>query len=77
MQLLASKGSSLWDDAIRATAGSVRLAVHAESKTALEVATEMARTASAGSPERVDDPIPALRHAASQRRISNDAGRPP
>jgi hypothetical protein len=66
-----------WDDGIRVTAGSVRCAVHATSKTALEVATEVARAASAGLPERVEDLIPAPRHALAQRRISRDGSRPP
>src|SRR5271170_5018895 len=66
-----------WDDGIRATAGSVLCAVHAKSKTALEVATQVARAASAGLPERVEDLIRALRHALAQRRISRDGSRPP
>lgn len=43
------------DDAVRATAGSVACAVHAKGKTALEVATEIARAASAALPQLVED----------------------
>ena len=64
------------DGGIRATAGSVRCAVHAKSKTALEVATELARAASAGLPERVEEFIPALRRALAQRCISRGGSRP-
>jgi len=64
------------DDGIRATAGSVRCAVHAKSKTALEVAAEVARAASAGLPERVEEFIPALRRALAQRCISRGGSRP-
>lgn len=43
------------DTGVRATAGSVACAVHAKGKTALEVATEIARAASVGIPERTED----------------------
>ena len=39
------------DEAVRASVGSVSCAVHAKGKTALEVAEEIARAASAGLPE--------------------------
>ncbi|MGH8879356.1 MAG: trypsin-like peptidase domain-containing protein, partial [Stackebrandtia sp.] len=43
------------DDAVRATVGSVACAVHAKGKTALEIAAEIARAASAAIPERPED----------------------
>lgn len=57
-----------WDTAIRAQAGSVSCAVHAKGKTALEVATEITRAASAALPTRVEDFAPALRDALAQGR---------
>jgi hypothetical protein len=51
------------DTEVRATAGSLNCAVHARSKTALEIATEIARAASAALPERIEDFAPALRAA--------------
>jgi WD40 repeat protein len=55
------------DDAIRATLGSVACAVHAKGKTALDVAMEIARAASAPIPERLDDLAPGLRAALADR----------
>ncbi|MGH8920432.1 MAG: trypsin-like peptidase domain-containing protein, partial [Actinomycetes bacterium] len=57
------------DDAVRASAGSVACAVHAKGKTALDVAREIARAASAPLPERVDD-LP-----FSLREVLAEAGR--
>ena len=51
------------DRAVRAVADSVSCAVHAKGKTALEVATEIARAASAALPDDVEDFAPALRAA--------------
>ena len=51
------------DQALRATPGSVACAVHVKGKTALEVATEIARAASASLPDREEDFAPALRTA--------------
>lgn len=51
------------DTSVRAPVGSVACAVHAKSKTALEVAREIARAASAGLPQKVEDLAPALRDA--------------
>jgi hypothetical protein len=51
------------DDAVRAPVGSIACAVHAKGKTALEVAREIARAASAALPSHVDDLAPALRRA--------------
>ena len=50
------------------TAGSVSCAVHARAKTALEVAEEIARAASARLPEETDDLAPAVRDALDERR---------
>jgi WD40 repeat protein len=55
------------DPAVRATPGSVACAVHAKGKTALEVATEIARAASAALPDRLDDLVPAVREALADR----------
>ena len=55
------------DHAVRASTGSVGCAVHAKAKTALEVAEEIARAASAGLPERTGDLAPALREALAER----------
>ena len=60
------------DTGRRAPAGSVSCAVHAKGKTALEVAGEIARAASAGLPGLLEDLVPALRdtlaeHAAGRR----------
>jgi hypothetical protein len=49
------------DDAPRASIGSVACAVHAKGKTALDVAMEIARAASAPLPERLDDLSAGLR----------------
>ncbi|MFD5945023.1 trypsin-like peptidase domain-containing protein [Streptomyces collinus] len=53
----------LGDDAVRAHEGSVACAVHAKGKTALEVADEIARAASARLPIQVQDLAPNLRDA--------------
>ena len=55
------------DQAVRATPGSVACAVHAKGKTALEVAAEIARAASASLPDREEDFAPALRTALAGR----------
>jgi hypothetical protein len=66
------------DDGIRATPGSVGCAVHTKGKTALEVATEVARAASAKLPDRLEDFSPNLRRALAERHISDDGpGRGP
>ena len=51
------------DEAVRASLGSVGCAVHAKGKTALEVAEEIARAASAGCPDEPDDLAPAIQEA--------------
>ena len=53
------------DDAVRASLGSVSCAVHAKGKTALEVAEEIARAASAALPDEPDDLAPAIRATLS------------
>ena len=55
------------DDAVRAPVGSVGCAVHVKSKTALEVATEIARAASAAMPENPKDVAVALREVLQHR----------
>jgi hypothetical protein len=55
------------DTAHRAGVGSVACAVHAKGKTALDVAMEIARAASAPIPERVDDLVPGLRSVLVER----------
>ena len=55
------------DEAIRASLGSVSCAVHAKAKTALEVAEEIARAASASLPGDPADLVPALRDALHAR----------
>ena len=55
------------DQAVRAETGSVACGVHAKGKTALEVAAEIARAASAGLPDRVEDLAPTLRTALAGR----------
>ncbi|MGD0246500.1 MAG: cytosine permease [Streptosporangiaceae bacterium] len=54
------------DPAVLATKGSVACAVHAKGKTAFDVATEIARAASAELPDRLEDLAPALREAISK-----------
>ncbi len=56
-----------FDRAIRASPGSVACAVHAKGKTALEVAAEVARAASARLPGHVEDFAPAMRAALAGR----------
>jgi WD40 repeat protein/DNA-binding SARP family transcriptional activator len=55
------------DQAVLASIGSVSCAVHAKAKTALEVAEEIARAASARRPEDPDDLAPAIREALDER----------
>ncbi|GAB2724897.1 hypothetical protein GCM10010442_52880 [Kitasatospora kifunensis] len=55
------------DDAVRAPLGSIACAVHAKGKTALAVAEEIARAASAALPAVAQDLAPALRDALSSR----------
>jgi WD40 repeat protein/DNA-binding SARP family transcriptional activator len=55
------------DEAVRASVGSVGCAVHAKAKTALEVAEEIARAASARLPEDPADLAPAIREALERR----------
>jgi WD40 repeat protein len=55
------------DTAVRATTGSVACAVHAKSKTALEIAQQIAEAASAAIPHRISDFPTALRDALSER----------
>ncbi|QMU68347.1 AAA family ATPase [Streptacidiphilus sp. P02-A3a] len=59
------------DDAVRAPVGSVACAVHAKSKTALEVAQEIARAASAQLPADLRDFAPKLRSVLEQRPSGN------
>ena len=54
------------DGAVRARVGSVACAVHAKGKTALEVAEEIARAASAALPGEPDDLAPAVRAVLEQ-----------
>ena len=66
------------DAAVRARVGSVACAVHAKGKTALEVAGEVARAASAALPGEPDDLAPAVRavleqHAGSRFSVIIDA----
>ena len=55
------------DTAIRATLASVACAVHAKGLTGLEVATQIAKAASATLPERIEDFAPAIRDALTER----------
>ncbi len=55
------------DEAVQASLGSVSCAVHAKGKTALEVAGEIARAASAALPGEPRDLAPAIRETLSQR----------
>ena len=55
------------DEAACASVGSVSCAVHAKAKTALEVAEEIARAASARLPEDTGDLVPAIREALEER----------
>ncbi|MFJ5875146.1 AAA family ATPase [Streptomyces sp. NPDC093088] len=55
------------DDAVRAPVGSVACAVHAKGKTALEVAQEIARAASAAPPATPEDLAVVLRAALGER----------
>lgn len=54
------------DDEVKAKPGSVACAVHAKGKTALDVATEIARAASAALPAEPDDLAPAIRQALEE-----------
>ncbi len=60
------------DDAVRAPVGSVACAVHAKGKTALEVAQEIARAASAKPPAAPEDLAVVLRAALSDRDAAGD-----
>jgi hypothetical protein len=55
------------DEAGQATIGSVACAVHAKGRTALEVAIQVAKAASAAIPESLEDFAPALRTALEER----------
>ena len=55
------------DQAVCASVGSVGCAMHAKAKTALEVAEEIARAASARLPEEPSDLAPAIRDALEER----------
>ena len=55
------------DEAVRASPGSLGCAVHAKGKTALEIAKEIARAASAAMPTEPDDLAPAIRGALRAR----------
>lgn len=55
------------DKAVRASLRSVSCAVHAKAKTALEVAKEIARAASAELPREASDLAPAIREALTER----------
>jgi WD40 repeat protein/DNA-binding SARP family transcriptional activator len=55
------------DTMVRASSGSVSCAVHAKAKTALEIAEEIARAASAKLPEDAHDLAPAIRDALDGR----------
>jgi WD40 repeat protein len=55
------------DDAVRATEGSIACAVHAKGKSAIEVATEIARAASTALPAVPADLSPALRQRLGHR----------
>ncbi|MGW2638727.1 trypsin-like serine protease [Streptomyces sp. NPDC001348] len=61
------------DYAVRAPLGSVACAVHAKGKTALDVAREIARAASASVPDQVSDLAPQLRTVLPQRSKSTFA----
>jgi len=56
------------DDAVRATVGSVGCAVHAKGKTAVDVAMEIARAASAPLAERLEDFATGLHDVLTDRR---------
>ena len=55
------------DTAVRAPIGSVGCAVHAKGKTALDVAREIARAASAALPTTADETAAALRNALTEK----------
>jgi WD40 repeat protein len=55
------------DQAVKASVGSVACAVHAKGKTALDVAVEIARAASAPLPSDVDELVPAIRETLAER----------
>jgi WD40 repeat protein len=57
------------DDSVRAVEGSVACAVHAKGKTALNVAREIARAASARLPSRPLDLAPAVRAALAVQNV--------
>jgi hypothetical protein len=55
------------DDVVRATPGSLACAVHAKGKTALAVAAEVARAASAQLPTRLEEAVPLIGEALAER----------
>jgi hypothetical protein len=55
------------DEGVRASLGSVACAVHARAKTAMEVATEIARAASARLPEELGDLTEVVQEALEGR----------
>jgi WD40 repeat protein len=57
------------DDAVRAPIGSIACAVHTKGKTSLDVASEIARAASASLPAHVEDLPAALRSSLEAREI--------
>ncbi|MFE3451829.1 trypsin-like peptidase domain-containing protein [Nonomuraea sp. NPDC059194] len=59
------------DDVVKAPAGSVACAVHAKSKSAIDVANEIGRAAGVGRFRRVDELVPALRDRLSERPQKN------
>jgi len=67
----ADRGIAAWlpaeDDAVRAIPDSVACAVHAKSKSALDVATEIAQAASASLPQQTGDLALSLRTALAGR----------
>ncbi|WP_329579644.1 hypothetical protein OG500_12165 [Kitasatospora sp. NBC_01250] len=65
------------DTAVRMPPGSVSCAVHAKGKTAVEVAHEIARAASAALPARPDDLATALREALESLEPPADGARRP
>jgi WD40 repeat protein len=56
------------DQAVRASPGSIACAVHAKGKTALDVASEIARAASVALPQAAEQLVPALRQRLAQQR---------
>jgi diguanylate cyclase (GGDEF)-like protein len=65
------------DTSVRARPGAVACAVHAKGKTALDIAREIARAASATLPERPEDVTPALAEALAEAGVRSSAGLAP